>query len=181
MKHFLGCLMLFLFVAVVPVFAQETEILQDTNWAMLSAEVKAGTMTLDQARTAAKSIETANAEAQAFNKNGEYEKAAEATPFTHAEVWYRLSMLRTLMGGHRNDDGHWNGYNTKCTCLDKEKDTWECKFNGSLVIKAACVKLAGEVIALAKTAKEGGLNPTGTLDADNAAKMAQNYLDTWLK
>lgn len=96
---------LLLFLAV-PLFAEPQAAPLDTDWPVLAAQVKDGSITVDEANLQAKAVHEAVAKGQELNRAGKYLEAVEATSLSHCKAWYMLNALRQQMGMVLNPDTH---------------------------------------------------------------------------
>jgi hypothetical protein len=88
---------------------------------------------------------------QDLNANGEYQKAVDTAVLSYQKAWYQLSVLRTLMGGKRDDNKHWGSYN-----VEYQTDPKEAKFAGTAEQRTACLNQVKAIRETLKTVEAEG-------------------------
>lgn len=86
---------------------------------------------------------------QDLNAKGDYQKAADTAVLSYQKAWYQLSVLRTLMGGKRDENKHWGSYN-----VEYQTDPKEAKFAGTAEQRTACltqIKAIRETLQVVET------------------------------
>ena len=165
MKRIFAFLLLSLFIS--PLFAAPL----DTDWPVLAAQVKAGTITQPEAMAQAKAIHEAVVKGQELNQVGNYLGAVEATSLSHCKAWYELNLLRSTMGMVKDPDGGLWGVGDD---LQTDKDG-VITYTGDNIVE--CLKEVAKVKELIAQARQSAVPgpKTGPNTMDNCEAYVLKY------
>lgn len=113
MKKSMAVILLMLGALMVSVLAVpcQSAVTDDCNWPCIYESVKAKQITMDEGLDIASQFEDAVKLGQKLNAEGSYAEAVAATPLNWCKAWYQLHVMQEAMGGKKNPNGIWSGFN----------------------------------------------------------------------